>query len=34
VLEPLFDQFGNVAEPLVRCLGSIREAGSVVGVDF
>jgi hypothetical protein len=34
VLEPLFEDFGRVAEPLVRSLDSIRDAGRGVGVDF
>jgi hypothetical protein len=34
VLEPLFEDFGRVAEPLVRSLESIRDAGRTVGVDL
>jgi ABC-type transporter Mla subunit MlaD len=34
LLEPLFEEFGRLAEPLVKSLDSIRDAGRTVGVDF
>lgn len=34
ILEPLFDQFGSLADPLVGALDSIKSAASTVGIDL
>lgn len=34
LLEPLFDQFDTLANPLVSAIDSIKDAASTVGIDF
>jgi uncharacterized phage infection (PIP) family protein YhgE len=34
ILQPLFDQFGELADPLVGALDSIKSAASTVGIDI